>query len=95
MSLDIIGRIPTLAEIRRFEKNSNRRATINNLLASGEFPRFWSEVWTATLNGYSNAFDSDRRECHEAGMDGHLRKPLETDKLMEILNMYLELESGE
>ena len=60
VSLDLAGRIPTLAEIRRFRKTPNRGAKIDELLASEGFPRFWSEVWTASLNGYSDAFDSDR-----------------------------------
>lgn len=59
-SLDIIGRIPTIEEIQEFRKNANRSEKIEDLLASREFARFWSEVWVATFNGYSNAFDSDR-----------------------------------
>ncbi len=60
VTLDLIGRIPTIEEVRRFRKNPDRSQKIDELLASDKFPRFWSEVWTATLNGYTNAFESDR-----------------------------------
>jgi hypothetical protein len=60
VTLDLAGRIPTLDEIRRFRQQPDRAAKIEELLAGDEFPRCWSEIWTATLNGYANAFDSDR-----------------------------------
>ena len=60
VSLDIIGRIPTLDELNSFKGNSDRAAKIDELLASGDFPRFWSEVWTATFNGYISLYGSDR-----------------------------------
>jgi hypothetical protein len=60
VSLDLIGRIPTRDELLAFRQSPDRSAKIDELLASRDFPRFWSEVWTATLNGYSNAFESDR-----------------------------------
>jgi hypothetical protein len=50
MSLDLLGRIPLLGE----------RRTSEDMLASPEFPRFWSEVWTAMLVGYTSAFESNR-----------------------------------
>ncbi|MDP6444478.1 MAG: DUF1549 domain-containing protein [Pirellulaceae bacterium] len=60
VSLDLIGRIPTVAELQEFRRQPDRAAKVDALLASDEFPRFWSETWTAALNGYSNAFQSDR-----------------------------------
>ena len=60
VTLDLAGRIPTLEEIRRFEKEPDRDAKIDELLASPEFSRNFSEIWTAALNGYADLFDSDR-----------------------------------
>ena len=48
MSLDLLGRIPT------------ERRSLEEMLAGPEFPRFWSEVWTAMLVGYTSAFDANR-----------------------------------
>ena len=60
ISLDLIGRIPTRKELLAFRTTPDRSAKIDELLDSKAFARSWSEVWTATLNGYSNAFESDR-----------------------------------
>ncbi len=60
LSLDLAGRIPSKAELEAFLRKPDRAAKIDELLASPEFPRFWSEVWTAWLNGYAAAFDSNR-----------------------------------
>jgi len=60
LSLDLIGRVPTIEELGAFLAKPDRAATIDELLARPEFPRFWSEVWTAMLNGYAGAFDSQR-----------------------------------
>jgi hypothetical protein len=60
LSLDLLGRVPTLAELEAFRKNPDRAAKIEEMLAGSEFPRFWSEVWTAWLNGYAPAFESSR-----------------------------------
>jgi hypothetical protein len=59
-SLDLIGRIPRVDELRAFLKKPDRAAKIEELLASPDFPRFWSETWTAMLNGYAGAFNSQR-----------------------------------
>ncbi len=60
ITLDLAGRIPTVDEIHRFRAKPDRGAKIDELLEGEDFARFWSEVWTATLNGYANAFESDR-----------------------------------
>ena len=60
-SLDIIGRVPTLEEILYFERTSDRAELINRLLDHERFAHFWSDVWAANLNGYGDAFDSDRK----------------------------------
>ncbi len=33
----------------------------------------------------ANAFEEDRRAAIEAGMNGHLAKPIDTEKLFEVL----------
>ena len=38
----------------------------------------------------ANAFDEDKKEAYEAGMDGHVAKPIDTPKLMELLNEILK-----
>jgi hypothetical protein len=60
-SLDLAGRVPTLEELRAFLAKPDRAAKIDELLAGPEFPRFWSEVWTAMLVGYAPAFDANRQ----------------------------------
>lgn len=60
VTLDLAGVVPSLEEIQSFEANPDRAEKIQQLLADERFPRFWSEVWTAMLNGYSNAFETDR-----------------------------------
>lgn len=60
VTLDLIGRIPTRDELLAFRQAPDRPAKIEELIQSSDFPRFWSEVWTATFNGYGNVFESDR-----------------------------------
>ena len=60
VSLDLLGRIPTRQEIEQFERNPDRAAVIDTMLASEEFPKFLSEAWTGWLLGYSDAFGTDR-----------------------------------
>jgi len=59
-SLDLIGRVPRIDELKAFLAKPDRAAKIDELLASPDFPRFWSETWTAMLNGYASAFNSQR-----------------------------------
>lgn len=37
----------------------------------------------------ANAYDIDKQKCKEVGMNDHLSKPIETDKLYKTLNYYL------
>lgn len=34
----------------------------------------------------ANAYDDDVRECFEAGMNGHIAKPFDPEKLIELLS---------
>ena len=38
----------------------------------------------------ANAFDEDRREALEAGMDGHLAKPYDIPQMMDTLSRLLK-----
>ena len=59
ITLDLAGVAPSLDEIRTFEATPDREAKVAALLTSDRFPKFWSEVWTAILNGYA-PFETDR-----------------------------------
>jgi CheY-like chemotaxis protein len=37
----------------------------------------------------ANAFDEDRQACIEAGMDDHIGKPIDPEKLFETLYKWL------
>lgn len=37
----------------------------------------------------ANAFDEDKRECLDAGMNGHVAKPVELDKMMSVISEVL------
>ena len=36
----------------------------------------------------ANAFDEDAKKCIEAGMNAHLTKPIEIDRVIEVLGQY-------
>ena len=84
VTLDIAGRIPTTDEIKTFLKHPDRAAKIDELLAADDFPKFFSEVWTAALNGYANAFDSDR-EVLRAWLEKSFRADVPYDKIVSHL----------
>lgn len=38
----------------------------------------------------ANAFDEDAKKCIEAGMNAHLTKPIEIDRVIEVLGQYCQ-----
>lgn len=60
ISLDLLGRIPTLAELRDFRKNPDRSAAVDRMLDSSEHALFWSRIWTTTLIGFGQTQQTDR-----------------------------------
>mgnify|MGYP002630021584 CR=1 FL=1 len=85
VSLDLIGRIPTRDELHAFRSNPNRRRQIEALLASDEFPRFWSDVWTASLVGYSTRAFNVSREPLRAWVEDAIRNGDAYDELVRQL----------
>ena len=51
VSLDLIGRGPTLAETEAFLAEPNREALVDRLLASPDFAAHWAELWAGHLFG--------------------------------------------
>lgn len=80
VTLDLIGRIPNLEEIERFRSRPDRRAKIDDLLASDDFPRYWSELLTLTLIGYGNGGGADR-EVFRIWLEDSIRDNVPYDRL--------------
>jgi CheY-like chemotaxis protein len=49
---------------------------------------------TPILAMTANAFDDDRQRCIAAGMNEHIAKPVDPEKLFEILLGWLKLKAG-
>jgi CheY-like chemotaxis protein len=47
-------------------------------------------IFAAAIRVSAAAFDEDRRRCQEAGMNGHIGKPVDPDVLFETLLKWLE-----
>ena len=81
--LDVIGRIPTIYEMRQFltDRSPNRRANlVNRLLESDEYAeeyaRNWSNVWENLLIGRSN----DNELINRDGLRQYLRRTFVNNK---------------
>ena len=51
VTLDLVGRVPTVGELKEFVKSRDRAALVDRLLGSEEFPRYWSQLWATVLVG--------------------------------------------
>lgn len=74
VTLDLVGRIPTRDELHAFRKNPNRASKVEELIAGDEFPRFWSDVWTAALVGYRTQNFGASREPLRLWLQAGLRE---------------------
>lgn len=84
VTLDLVGRIPTVEELHDFLQNPDRAQKVDQLLASDDFPRFWSEVWTAVFHGYTSAFGSDR-EVMRLWLEDSLKNDVSYDRMATAL----------
>lgn len=83
VTLDLVGRIPTVDERTAFLANPNRAAAIDRLLASDEFTRFFAEVWTTQLYGYAD--DNGDRDTLAQWIEKQLRAERPYDEIVEEL----------
>ncbi|QDV42446.1 hypothetical protein Enr13x_22930 [Stieleria neptunia] len=60
ISLDLLGRVPTADELARFDALPDRGKTLDRMLHSDEFSRYWSQLWTTILIGRGDARQVDR-----------------------------------
>jgi hypothetical protein len=86
VSLDIIGRIPTLAELQAFEKDTTpdkRAKLVDKLLASEEYADYWADLWTDWLIGQAGT--SVVREPFRGWLKGELAKSSYQDLATRLL----------
>lgn len=81
VSLDLIGRIPTLAEQSAFEINGDRTGLVNQLLKSNEHAVYWSQLWTTLLLGSGEQQYADR-EAIRAWIEGAIGQNVAVDKIV-------------
>jgi len=77
-------------EAKLQEKNAQQNTTTS--FAEGEtrsYNRYPTRIPIIALT--ANVFKSDIEECLIAGMDDHLGKPLDIDRVIEKLRVYLKL----
>lgn len=53
LSLDLIGRVPSVTELKAFLDDPDRIGAIDQYLARNEHSQFWSQLWTTMLVGRS------------------------------------------
>lgn len=87
--LDLLGRIPTMAERRDFLADPDRGALVNRLLESSEFPAFLGDVWTTQLFGY------DRNDTDRATLANWLTEQIAADRPYDAVVTELLTSTGE
>ncbi len=79
LSLDLIGRVPSEAELDRFLGDPDRSQAIETLLASNEHRAFWSHLWTSLLLGRAQQ-QYVEREVLRAWVQDQMTDPLALDQ---------------
>lgn len=85
-------------QIRSQEKHSEgRRIPYRSEFLEGQDESSGLFAWESRRQGdgsdcflplTANAFDEDAKKCMEAGMNAHLTKPIEIDRVIEALGQY-------
>jgi Protein of unknown function (DUF1549)/Protein of unknown function (DUF1553) len=83
-TLDLAGRIPTVSERTAFLSKPDRAALVDQLLASDEFPRMWSDLWTTQWYGYLDDDASDR-DGLAGWLEAEIRAKRPYDELVQTL----------
>ena len=83
VTLDLIGRIPTVEERQNFLAQPDRSATIDRLLDGEEFSRAWADLWTTQLYGYAD--DSVDRDMLTQWLEEQMRLRTPYDRIAQQL----------
>ncbi len=84
--LDVLGRIPSIEEVERFQKDrpADRKQNLINRLLSDEYveeyARNWSNIWTLLLIGRPNGNNDNRSPVDREGMSKYLRDSFARNK---------------
>lgn len=82
ITLDLLGRIPTLQEQREFLAHRNREQAITRLLESEEWVQFCAELFTTQLYGHDLANSSDQRALLAEWLADQLRSRRPYDQMV-------------
>lgn len=85
VTLDLLGRIPTLEERHEFLANPDRGQLVERLLASDEFVTFWAELWTIQLYGYDFEDPAGSRAMLREWLATQLRRRRSYDQMVQEL----------
>lgn len=80
ITLDLVGRVPTIDEVEAFRRTGDRRQRVEALLASEEFDQYWSQLWTSILIG-RNAQDQSDREALRQWLEDAFRSRAPFDQV--------------
>ncbi len=80
----LVGRDPTSDELNQFlrqrdKEQTHRRTLVDRLLASDEYARYWSELWTTALVGPASG-GSPPSEFNRDALAGYLTKAVREDR---------------
>ena len=84
--LDLLGRIPTIEEVERFQRDkpSDRKVNLVNRLLSDEYvedyAKNWSTMWTTMLIGRPSPMRDKRSPVNRDGMQKYLRDSFARNK---------------